>query len=112
MDDWYRVIWTDEATFETSIDTQFFVTRRRLLGQSTIKHPSSHNENRFLRGQIYYKAKKLRNNGRSVVCRWVPGHAGLVGNEKADLEARNRAKKGGNQAERWGSLAYIKKNVT
>ena len=35
-----------------------------------------------------------------------------MGNEKADLAARNRAERGGRQAGRWSSLAYIKKNLT
>ncbi len=71
-----------------------------------IRYPFSHNENRFLREQIYDKAKKLQNNEHSIVCRWIPGHTGLVGNEKANLAARSRAEKGGKQAERWSSLAY------
>ena len=78
---------------------------------TTIRHPPSHKENRFLRVYIYYKPKKLQSNGHVVACRWVPGHADLVGNEKADLAARNRAEKGGRQAEPWSSLAYIKKNL-
>ena len=35
-----------------------------------------------------------------------------MGNEKADLAAKNRAQRGGKQVERWSSLAYIKKNLT
>ena len=73
-----------------------------------IQHPPSHKENRFLRGQIYHKAKKLQNIGHPVVCRWTPGHSGLEGNKRADLMAKNRAEKGGKQAECWSSLAYIK----
>ncbi len=40
-----------------------------------------------------------------------PGHYGIIGNEKADLSARNRAEKGGKLTERWSSLAYIRRNM-
>ena len=35
----------------------------------------------------------------------------VEGNKRADLAARNRAEKGGKQAERWSSLAYVKENL-
>ena len=35
-----------------------------------------------------------------------------MGNEKADLAAKNKAEKEGKQAERWSSLLYRKKNLT
>lgn len=77
-----------------------------------IQHATSCNENRFLRNLIYQKAGDLQRNGHLVAIRWIPGHSGLTGNEKADLAAKNRAQRGGKQAERWSSLAYIKKNRT
>lgn len=36
---------------------------------------------------------------------------GLEGNEKANLAAKNKADKGGRQAERWSSLIHTKKNL-
>ena len=78
---------------------------------TTIRLPPLQKENRFLRAQIYYKAEKLKTYGHTVVCRWVPGHTGLIGNEKADLAARNKAEKRGRQAERWSSLAHIRENL-
>ena len=72
---------------------------------------STSRKNRFLKGQIYHQAKILRSTGHPVVCRWTPGHSGLEGNIKADLTAKKRAEKGGKQAERWSSLAYIKENL-
>ena len=76
-----------------------------------IQHSPSYKENRFLRGIIYRKARTLQENGHPIVLRWVPGHSGLIGNEKANLAVRNRAQRGGKQAERWSSLAYIKMNL-
>lgn len=77
------------------------------LGESCKRH-------RFLRGLINNKGKKkkkLQENGHSIVLRWIPGHSGLIWNGKADLAARNRAERGGHQAERWSSQVYIKKNL-
>lgn len=36
---------------------------------TTIRQPPSQKENRFLRGQIYHKAKNLKSDGHNVVCR-------------------------------------------
>ena len=76
-----------------------------------IKRPPSHKQNRLLRGLIYKKSKKLESNGRQLTIRWIPSHSGLAGNDKADQAAKNRAERGGQQAERWSSLAYIRKNL-
>ena len=74
--------------------------------------PLSWKENRFLRGMIYLTTKKLQENGNEMVFHWVPGHAGLIGNEKANLAAKIKAEtRGGSQAERWSSLAYVKRNL-
>ena len=76
-----------------------------------IEHPPSHKRNRFLRGSIYEKTKKLESNKHHVTIRWIPSHSGLVGNERADKAAKNRAERGGQQTERWSSLAHIRKNL-
>ena len=76
-----------------------------------IQRPYFHKENRFLRGQIYHRAKILHSTGHPIVCWWIPGHSGLEGNKRADLAAKSRAERGGKQAERWSSLAYIKENL-
>ena len=76
-----------------------------------IEHPPSHKRNRFLRGSIYEKTKRLESNGHHVTIRWIPSHSGIAGNEKADQAAKNRAERGGQQAERWSSLAHIRKKL-
>ncbi len=76
-----------------------------------IEHPPLHKRNRFLRGSIYEKTKRLESNGHHVTIRWIPSHSGIVGNEKADQAAKNRAERGGQQAERWSSLAHIRKRL-
>ena len=98
----------ETLTVRNTLLTIFCDSQKALM---TIRQPPSQKENRFLRAQIYCKAEKLKTNGHVVVCRWAPGHTGLIGNEKADLAARNKAEKGGRQAERWSSLAYIKKSL-
>ena len=68
-------------------------------------------ENRFLRSLVYQKAETLQRTRHPIITQLIPGHSGLIGNEKANLSARNRAKRGGNLTDRWSSLAYIKRNV-
>ena len=68
--------------------------------------------NRFLRSIIHQKAGEFRDNGHPTIFCWISSHSGLIGNEKADLAAKNRAEKGGRLTERWSSLAYIRRNVT
>ena len=77
----------------------------------TIEHPPSHRNNRFLRGSIYEKTKKLESNKHHVTIRWIPSHSGLAGNERADQAVKNRAERAGQQPERWSSLAHIRKNL-
>ena len=98
----------ETSTANNTLITIFCDSQKAL---TAIRQPPSQKENRFLRGQIYYKAENLVGDGHIVVRRWIPGHAGLTGNEKADLAAKNKAEKGGKQAERWSPLTYIKKNL-
>ena len=61
----------------------------------TIFCDSQKQETRFLRGLIYQKAGELQDKGHTITFWWTPSHSGLIGNEKADLAAKNRAGKGG-----------------
>ena len=73
--------------------------------------PSTCQEYRFLRDLICKRTEELQSNGHHVKFIWVPGHSGILGNEKAHIVARNRAGKGEKLTERWSSLAYVRKNV-
>ena len=64
-----------------------------------------------MRGIIYHTAEKLHKNGSFIVSHWVPGHADLIKNKKANLAAKLKAEKGGRQEDRWSLLAYIRKNL-
>ncbi len=79
---------------------------------TTIRQPTLHKEIRFLREQIYYKAKGLQSHGHIIVFRWTPSDTGLIRNKKAELAARNRAENGAKKAARWSLLINIKKNLT
>ena len=69
-------------------------------------------EYRVSRGLMYQETEELQHIGHSITFHLIPGHSGLIGNEKPDLLARKRAEKGGKLAERWSSLACIWKNNT
>ena len=77
-----------------------------------IEHSPYHKENQFLRSLIHEKAEKFENNGHYIAIRWIPGHSGIIGNEKADQVARNKAERGARQVERWNLLAHIRRNLT
>lgn len=59
-----------------------------------IKHPPLHERNRFLEGFINEKTKRFESNGYHVTTQWIPRYSGLVGNDKANQAAKNRAERG------------------
>ena len=61
--------------------------------------------------QIYQKAKKLVQQGHSIFVRWVPGHSGIEGNEKADKAAKEAAMRERVRTARWTSLTHIKRQI-
>ena len=62
--------------------------------------------------RAHQAAKGLQAQGREVTIQWVPGHAGVEGNERADQAAkRAAAKPARNQAEGL-SLAFTSRAVT
>lgn len=54
----------------------------------------------FLRDLIYQRTLDLKSVGRLVVIRWIPGHIGLIGHDKADQSAKDRARIIGEESQR------------
>ena len=61
---------------------------------TAIALPFTSQEDGVLRGLVYQKTEELQHSGHSITFQWIPGNSGLIGNEKTDLSARNRAEKG------------------
>lgn len=72
--------------------TIFYNSQKAL---TTIRQFFSQKENRLLKKQTYYKAKKLKTNGYIVIYQWISGYTALIRNKKANLAAKNKAEKGG-----------------
>ena len=61
---------------------------------------------------IYQKAKKLVQQGHDISVRWVPGHSGVEGNERADKAAKEAAIGERVRTAKWTSLTHIKQQIT
>lgn len=61
--------------------------------------------------QIYQKAKKLAQQGHDISVRWVPGHSGVEGNERADKAAKEAAVGERVGTAQWSSLTYVKRQI-
>ena len=64
-----------------------------------------------LKMQIYQKAKKLIQQGHEISVRWVPGHSGIEGNERADKAAKEAAIGERVRTAKWSSLTHIKRQI-
>ena len=60
---------------------------------NTIVRPSIYYKYRFVKDLIYKWIEKLQNNRHPIKLFWIPGHFGILENEKAYIVARNRAEK-------------------
>ena len=70
------------------------------------------NAGQALRIQIYKQARQLRAYGGEVIVRWIPGHSGVEGNERADKAAKEASADSRAQVARWSSLTHVKKKIT
>lgn len=57
----------------------------------TIQQSSPRTGNLYLRDMKYHRALDLKDNGRSVTVRRIPGHVSLVGHDRANQSAKDRA---------------------
>lgn len=60
-----------------------------------LRQLSSHTSAPYLRSLIYQETSDLESKGHFVTIRWIPSHVGLVGHDKADRSARDKARRGG-----------------
>lgn len=72
----------------------------------TIQQSFPRTDSPYLRDLIYQRALDLKDNGHSVTIR-IPAQVGLVGYDRADQSAKNRAHRGGKPIEQWSSLTHI-----
>lgn len=70
-----------------------------------------HLDNVHLLTTILFKLTQLENQGKSITFRWIPSHVNILGNDLADLAAKQSL----NQDHTTGvstSLSQLKKNLT
>ena len=70
----------------------------------------SHTRAPYLRNLIYQETSDLESKGHSVTIRWIPSHIGLVGYDKADQSARDKAQRGGNRHNSRARSVMLRKN--
>ena len=61
-----------------------------------------------IRTLIYENAHEIKSSGHTLILRWVPSHSKILGNEKADVSAKDTARKRGRQTDHSSSLTFIK----
>ena len=111
---WAIATALETAKRETRSDLSTLITvftdSREAL--ATIQRSSSRAGSSYLRSLICQKALELRDNGQLVTLRWILSHVGLVGHDKADQSAKNKAHRGRKPVEEWSSLTHIWKKLT
>lgn len=65
-----------------------------------------------LKMQIYQKAKMLVQQGHDISVRWVPGHSGVEGKEKADKATKEAAIGERVRTAKCTSLTHVKRQIT
>ena len=77
----------NQTGISRNIPVKIFGDSQKAL--NAIVYVSTYQKYRFLRSLIYQRTEKLQNNGHHTTFFWIPGHSEILGNEKADLVARN-----------------------
>lgn len=85
--------WSKKGTKYDKWTNNNFCDSQKAL--RAIEHLCLYKKNRFLKGSIYEKAKKLKSNKYLITIWWIPNHLGLVDNKKANKVAKNRTEKEG-----------------
>ena len=62
--------------------------------------------------QIYQKSQGLVERGHSIFIRWIPGHSGVEGNERADRAAKEAALGRRVRIAKWTSLTHVRRSIT
>ena len=65
-----------------------------------------------LKLQMYQKAQELVERGHSIFIRWIPGHSGVEGNERADKAAKEAALGRRVRTAKWTSLTQVRRQIT
>lgn len=78
---------------------------------ASIRQSISHTGSPYLRDLVYQRTLAFKKKGHPVTFRWIPSHLRLLGHEKADKGAKDKAHKEGKPVEHWSSLAHVRKNL-
>ena len=69
-------------------------------------------EGQALKAQIYQKTKQLVQQRHQISICWFPCHCGIKRNEKADLAAKEAARRQRVHTVKWTSLTHLKRRIT
>lgn len=88
--------------------TVFSDSRKAL---TTLCQLSSYTNTLYLKNLVNQKTSDQKSKGHSVVIWQIPNHVRLVGHDKADQSAKDKAQRQGNPVEQQSSLTHIKKKL-